>query len=147
MTIEETVKEYQCSGCVNGHDLSCYKKDAGGTIGRACSVHYPGTFIIGVGKILLGMPKGFNHLGAFDWKNVGFGIFSTYDEFIAEYHHILDQPKYSVPVWRYRNEAGHTFLRIYSPRVNAPAIVVVLEDCIDKFTCIEITKQDMEYMD
>jgi hypothetical protein len=70
----------------------------------------------------------------------------TYEEFSKEYVNMLEQPKYCVPVWRYRNNDEHTFLRIYNPRTNQPEIIVILEDCLDKFSCIEITEKDMEYM-
>jgi hypothetical protein len=93
------------------------------------------------------MPKGFNRIGNVDFREMGFGIYKTYDDFMVDYSNIEEKPKFCVPVWRYRSGDGHTFLRLYNPRVNVAEIVVVLEDCLDQFTCIEITEEDIKYMD
>jgi hypothetical protein len=93
------------------------------------------------------MPKGFNRLGRVQFSDMSFGVFQTYEEFAKEYTNLIEKPKFCMPVWRYRNEQGHTFLRIYNPRINYPAVVVILEDCLDKFSCVEITQEDINAMD
>jgi hypothetical protein len=88
----EFVEEYQCPGCM-GCDNE-YSKKRNNSL--TCSKHYPGTMMPGVGKILLGMPKGFNRMGPIeDFKRMGFEIYSTYDDFIKDYKNI--QTKYCVP--------------------------------------------------
>ena len=51
------VEKYQCSGCMGGDDTSCFKTATTGGIG--CGEHYAGTIISSIGKIFLGMPKGY----------------------------------------------------------------------------------------
>lgn len=61
--IKKAVKEYQCSGCINGYDpveSGCFKPC---DTGCGCGAHRAGTFMLAVGKLFLGMPKGFNRLG------------------------------------------------------------------------------------
>ena len=60
MTNEEAVKEYQCPGCVSGPYEECFTEKPNNA---GCAEHCPGTMMIPVGKIFLGMPKGFNRIG------------------------------------------------------------------------------------
>jgi len=145
--IKDAIEEYQCSGCMSGSDISCFKTDEIGN-SAACGNHRAGTLITGIGKIFLGMPKGFNRLG------VGFGgdanlridIFEKHEDSWAK-NDATGYAKWNIPVWKYKNEAGHTFVRGLSPRTNRPFLQVILEDCMDKFDCLEITQEDIDGMD
>lgn len=55
--------------------------------------------------------------------------------------------KWMIPNWKYKNKLGHTLVRVYNPRVNMPVIHIFLEDCLEKINCLEITEEDINYMD
>jgi hypothetical protein len=57
---KKAVSEYQCSGCINGPALTCFKN---ANFGIGCGDHKAGTIMCGYGHIFLGLPKGFNRLG------------------------------------------------------------------------------------
>jgi hypothetical protein len=137
------VEEYQCPGCVSGPP-DCYAPNG---IDVSCTKHCPGTYSPGIGHILLGMPKGFNRIGHLDFRrDMGFSMYNTYEDFIKDYVNI--KTKYCVPVWRYLSSMErHTFLRLFNPRTNTPEIVIILEDCVAEFKCIEITESDIGFMD
>lgn len=61
MTTEEMIKNYQCSGCVGSEFPDCYETE-GEDIG--CSKHCAGTTFSDIGRVFLGLPKGFTRLGA-----------------------------------------------------------------------------------
>jgi len=132
--MKNAIREYQCPGCVSGDDFKCYQ--SGDSL--ACFKHCPGTIVPTVGKIFLGMPKGFSRLGT---SNLKIMIYKTFErsEWISD--------KWNVPVWKYLNKNGHTLIRGLSPRLNESFLYIFLEDCIDKIHCIEITQDDVDYMD
>lgn len=135
--IKNAIEEYQCSGCINGGNTKCFIKNETGGVG--CGKHYAGTMISGIGTILLGMPKGFNRLGAsVDLKP---NIYKSFDE--CDWKPNM----WNVPVWKYLSKDGHTFVRGVSPRLNAPYIHIFLENCIDKIDCLEITENNIINMD
>ena len=131
--IENAILEYQCSGCIGANVDECYTK---GTF-EECSGHVAGTYISGVGKIFLGMPKGFNRLG--NNENIKIYIFENIEN--EQYD------KFNVPVWKHLNKAGHTIVRGIQPRLNYSFIHIFLEDCLDKIDCINITDDDILNMD
>jgi len=45
----KAIEEYQCSGCMIGGDISCFKPYADGV---GCGRHFAGTIISGIGKIV-----------------------------------------------------------------------------------------------
>ena len=135
--VKKAIEEYQCSGCISGHNTECFEANENG--GCGCGKHYAGTMVLpGIGKIFLGMPKGFNRLGKFvDAKPYIFEKFENgwgYD-------------KFNIPAWKYLNENGHTVVRGLSPRINVPFIHIFLEDYREKIECIEITDADIKEMD
>jgi hypothetical protein len=144
--IKEAIEEYQCSGCVSGSNVSCFEKDdLNGT--AACGKHTAGTMIMGIGRIFLGMPKGFNRLGhphENPKANLKIEIFETRKDGWEE---PTGYQKWNIPVWKYKNEAGHTFVRGLAPRNNRPFLHIFLEDCMDSFDCLEITQEDVDGMD
>lgn len=142
MKIELAIEEYQCSGCVAGGDTKCgiYKQ---GEHHSGCTKHVAGTIVYpGVGTIFLGMPKGFNRMGPYSGMKIH--MFTSYADFMEKWN---GYNMWNIPVWKYRNENGHIFLRGLSPRNNCPLLHIILEDCLEKFDCLEITQKDLDEMD
>ena len=140
--ISSAVERYQCSGCISGSDITCFKaNETSGGVG--CGKHLSGTTIIGIGKVFLGLPKGFNRLGHLG--NMKPVIFISFKEFAEsgwkEYN------KFNRPVWKYLDEHGNTLVRGLMPRRNEPFLHIFLEDCISQIDCLEITKEDIDEMD
>lgn len=137
---QKAVENYQCTGCLKGSSTKdgCYKKSGD----SSCLSHIPGTMILGLGKILLGYPKGFNRMGPVEKMNTQ--IFQDEKEFSNTWG---EYDKFNVPVWKYKSEEGHVIVRGLSPRTNSPFIHIFLYDRMDKINCLEITKQDLEGMD
>jgi len=136
------VSEYQCSGCAVGPEknMSCYRSRQRGSYDVSCAAHCPGTIMYPVGTILLGLPKGFNRVGAIDGEYSNYYL-NLHTSFSDSY------TMFNIPVWKHLNEFGHTIVRFYSPRVNRGAIDIFLENCMDKIDCLEITKEDIDNMD
>jgi hypothetical protein len=131
------IEEYQCSGCISGCNISCFKPNVHGGIG--CGEHYSGTIISFIGKIFLGMPKGFNRLG--NHEKLKPNIYDTYES--SEWKYDI----FNIPVWKYLSKDGHTFVRGIMPRRNETFIHIFLENCIDKINCLEISQSDVDGMD
>jgi hypothetical protein len=134
-TVPTAVKEYQCPGCVSGGE--CFEKDP---CSEACDKHHAGTLLCGIGKLFLGLPNGFNRLGECNTK---IQIFNTF----GQLKDLWSYDKFNVPVWKHLNECNHTIIRGISPRINCPFIHIVLENCMDKVNCLEITSKNIEEMD
>lgn len=141
--MKKQVDNYQCSGCIKGSSTSdgCYKQRSPNDL--SCSSHLSGTLTSTQGKILLGMPKGFNQLGP--WGEMPMNIFANKEAFEKEWG---SYNKLNLPVWKYKNSQGHVFVRGMSPRRNCPFLHVFLEDSIfNEINCYEITEEDLESMD
>ena len=135
--VKKAIEEYQCSGCISGHNIECFGESESG--GCGCGKHYAGTMVLPmIGKIFLGMPKGFNRLGEF--VNAKPSIFEKFEDGWG-------YNKFNYPVWKYLNENGHTVVRGLCPRINVPFIHIFLEDCREKIDCLEITDADIKEMD
>ena len=132
--IVKAVEEYQCPGCFYGINSECYEisKD------QSCDKHVSGTMANLIGKLFIGMPKGFNRLGEFHKTKIN--IFEKYDD---GWGYNL----FNVPVWKHLDKHNNTLVRGICPRINHPFIHVFLEDCIDKIDCLEITHENIEQMD
>lgn len=135
--VKKAIEEYQCSGCVAGGDISCFKQNENGV---GCGRHCAGTRLYGIGLLLLGMPKGFNRLG--DNSKLKPNIYETFESFDWDGY-----DKFNIPVWKFLSPEGHTFVRGLSPRVNQSFIHIFLEDCMDKIDCLEISQEDVDNMD
>jgi len=132
------IEEYQCPGCIVGGDISCFEANSKGGVG--CGKHHAGTIIFpGIGNIFLGMPKGFNRLG--EYIKLKPAIYDTFESSDWKYD------MWNIPVWKHLSKDGHTFVRGIMPRRNEPFIHVFLENCIDKINCLEISQDDIDYMD
>ena len=142
MNAEQAVKEYQCSGCTNGPYEECFSID---NKSLACKNHTAGTSIFPqYEKIFLGMPKGFNKIGKNSKIDPEIQIFKTFEQkidFNWEYDFL------NIPVWKYLDKFGNTIIRGYSPRINEGFIHIILEDCIDKIDCFEITEKELLKID
>lgn len=133
--LKEAIKEYQCSGCVSGPPLKCFTTCEAG--GKGCGSHIAGTLLSGIGKIFLGLPKGFNRLGVQE------GLIPKIFETIGE----MQYDHWNVPAWKFLNKEGHTLIRGIMPRRNEPFLHIFLEDCRDKIECREITQEEIDNMD
>lgn len=133
--IKKAVEEYQCPGCVCGSDISCYQKGEG----VECFRHVAGTTLMPqIGRIFLGMPKGFNRLGLCEKFKI-----TIFEE--VEDGWVFD--KFNVPVWQYLDKHGNTLVRGICPRINWPFLHVFLGDVRSEIDCIEITQKDVNEMD
>lgn len=131
--IKEAIEKYQCVGCMSGSSVECYEK--GFSLG--CQRHFPGTRILGDGKIFTGLPIGFTHLGPYDDQYIL--IFESYETAGFDYDFL------NIPVWKYVKD-GHTFVRGLSPRINTPLIHIFLEDCSDKIDCHQLTEDNLAHI-
>jgi hypothetical protein len=97
------------------------------------------------GLIFLGMPKGFNRLGSMQGQKeyLKISIFENWEHCKKEFEY----DKFNIPCWKYRNSKGYIFVRGLSPRINLPFLHIILEDCLDKIDCLEITEKDLADMD
>lgn len=136
MKTEDAIKEYQCTGCVDGSFPECYKTDAG--YGITCRKHVAGTGVSFIGKIFLGMPTGFNRLGMAEKTELH--IFEDYTEDVK-------YDKFNVPVWKYLDKHGNTLVRGLRPRINDPFVHVILGNHLDKIDCREISQEEIDAMD
>jgi hypothetical protein len=144
--VQTAIERYQCSGCASGCDIKC-GKFAKRDWSESCSEHFPGTSIGLFIKIFLGMPTGFNRTGTSMGEKVPLclDIFKSFDEIWGKDGKPYDH--FNIPVWKHLNDDGHTLVRGLSPRNNAPFLHVILEDCMDRIDCFEVTKELMEEMD
>ncbi|MEK6829855.1 MAG: hypothetical protein AABY15_07080 [Nanoarchaeota archaeon] len=140
-TVKKAVETFLCPGCVKGSDTSCYKKNP--NLGESCANHNAGTYVSSIGRILLGMPTGFNRLGQANILDIG--IYNKFSE--VERKGIYGYSKFNVPVWKHLTKDGHTIVRGFSPRINRPFIDIYTENCLDKINCQEITEKDISEMD
>lgn len=134
MTGREMVKEYMCPGCMNGSDLTCYEKH---NLHSNCAKHCPGTMCFPGGRIMLGMPKGFNKVGETDKPQIW--IYETMEEFGG-----FDI--FNIPVWKYF-DGRVTMIRGLSPRINRGFLMVVSGDVRKQVDCMELTIENLDNMD
>ena len=126
------IEEYQCSGCVCGNDTECYEQ-SDNNIG--CNKHCAGTTLMPGGRIFLGMPKGFNKVGP-RGNELKIQIFDKYDD-------MWEMDYLNVPIWKHLDKNGNTIIKGLSPRIMYPFLFVILENCLDKITCHELTKENL----
>lgn len=135
--LKKAIEEYQCTGCIKGCDISCYEPKEGFGIG--CGKHFAGTYISSIGKVFLGMPKGFNRLGKSEETKIQ--IYNSYEECDWKFD------MWNIAIWKHLDKNGNTLVRGIMPRRNEPFIHVFLENCIDKINCFEITEEHINQMD
>jgi len=137
----EMIKKFQCPGC----SLDCSNieiKESGKEMFR-CESHSAGTILGGVGKIYLGMPKGFDKVGAI--KNNLDEETTTNIRFHSEKDYSFFD-KFNLPICA-REVDGYLFIRTFCWRINRsyidvikggnlsflPSGVLVLDEFIDDF--------------
>lgn len=131
----ESVKIYQCPGCVLGED-DCYKECEGKSI--ECSSHVAGTMGSGIGKFYLGLPKGFNRFGA--QKKLQLKIYETQKDQEDEWKY----DEFNVSVWKYKTNEGHILIRGYMPRINEGFIHVILDGDYESIRAHKIDISDID---
>ena len=134
MTEAEMIEEYICSGCVSGPYPECHKPP-GDYVG--CLGHVLGTFMMGIGSLALGLPRGFNRPGPAhepDPKGEHRNTMmircwtdpkkATWNGGSSIWNNL------NVPVWAMVRD-GALFVRTYMPRTNYTAIDVVAGGSLD----------------
>jgi len=139
--MNKLVRKYQCPGCSFGASDECYEKMPN-TI--TCENHVVGTRshdLMGIVKVMLGLPNGFNQTG--NNENPIF-IFEKWDD--CEW---FGDTIYNIPDWYHVNKAGHTLIRVYQPRKNLGFTLVFGEDVSRKlpWSCRVITQEMIDKMD
>ncbi len=129
------INEFQCPGCTAGSGTEgCRALKVENRDGAACDGHVPGTFRLGGPLWSLGLPKGFNQVGArYVRRHDG------PDEPRGGRSYIRLWPNgetpsfwntYNVPVWAMVKD-GYLFVRTYSPRTNFGYVDVVQGGTLD----------------
>lgn len=132
MNVIEAIKEYQCPGCMIGPDENCLKTENG-----ECLNHVAGSFVAPVvGWVFLGMPKGFNR----NAKEVKIRIYNTLQDY-GDYNFL------NVPVWKYKDKNGNTFVQGLMPRLGRPFYHIFLTDCMNEINCHELTEAELNSID
>jgi hypothetical protein len=129
----DMIEEFQCMGCTCGGDTKecdCYDFCDLGT-GFWCLGHSAGTFLMGVGKIALGLPTGFNKVGTiktgFEDEKDRNSKRNTNIRFIIDPADRSDEKGYddfNVPVWAMEKD-GFLFVRVMCPRINYTYVDVI----------------------
>ena len=119
--VEKMISNFQCPGCLKGSSpcTECPSFHLNHEFGWNCKNHIPGTIMVGVGKIFLGMPKGFNKVGACEQIGEQMVIIRFWQEGEKPFWDYLN-----IPVWA-MEEYGYLFVRTYCPRVNRGYIDVI----------------------
>jgi hypothetical protein len=113
----QMIDTFQCPGCIHGTDPeTCSKhklsQDTPGSF-FYCVNWRPSTFMGGVGRIALGLPRGFLRTGMVEFGDKPF----CYIRLFKKPEDMLGYDKFNVPVWAMERD-GHLFVRCYSPRNN-----------------------------
>lgn len=114
------IREFQCPGCSCGTycDEGCkaYELDESYEGEKPhffrCKGWHPGTFMGGVGRIALGLPKGFTRVGAVDLE-----IMKHYLRLYESPEKRPEYDRFNIPVWAMEKD-GYLLVRCYSPRSN-----------------------------
>lgn len=125
------IEKFQCPGCSGGCDpdncdmfkVTRYENQFGGTFQLFyCESQSAGTILSGAGKIALGLPKGFDKVGAI--SNC-----LNYDKITTNIRLFLSTPinfynYLNIPVWAMELD-GYLFVRTYSPRINVGYVDII----------------------
>ena len=119
--VQEMISEFQCPGCTCGTspctECESYKPQGGES--WVCAGHSAGTMILGIGKIFLGMPKGFDHVGPNEQIGQRYQMIRLWQAGTSPAWDYLN-----VPVWA-REKDGYLFVRTYCPRLNRSFVDVI----------------------
>ena len=134
---ETVIKGLQCVGCASGDYPTCFAQSS---IGIGCKNHVAGTMVSSIGRIFLGLPKGFNRLGECD--NLKLFIFENQAQHIEQ----CSYDKWNVPVWKYQY-GNYVLVRGFMPRLNKGFLHIILDGQIGEIKCYEVTESDIDAMD
>lgn len=123
----EMITEFQCPGCSCGtwaKDCDQLKIDTQTEEGSfrgsfRCSSHHAGTIMVGFGKILLGMPVGFNKIRA---EKVLIHL--------ADQDNFCSFNRFNIPVWVMEKD-GFLFVRVFCPRISLSHILVIQGETVE----------------
>lgn len=124
------IEEFQCPGCTCGYKTNeCDAFDfTNQDTGCWCLGHSAGTIIMGLGKIALGMPKGFNRVGTiltgFEDDNDRNRRRRTNIRLTTETLKESPYDEFNVPVWAMEKD-GYLFIRVMCPRINYTYVDVI----------------------
>lgn len=123
-TIEKAIYNFQCAGCVCGSSpktcdkfqLSSHENNEG-----HCANHVPGTLMYPGGRMILGMPTGFDKIRGADQK-----------EFINIYEKgsIPEFDFLNLPVWAMEHE-GNLFVKVVCARILSIFTYIILGGKMD----------------
>lgn len=116
---KQMIEEFQCPGCMHGpdtKDCAQFKPERDGSMAQ-CIGHVPATAVFpAVGRIVLGLPKGFNRVGS-----------QTPGPFVRCWEAAADcvqWNKFNLATWAMESD-GHLFVRTYMPRINLSVVDVI----------------------
>lgn len=137
----KAIEAYQCPGCVAGSDTKCGAcKPTGDGNGVGCGGHTAGTRMMGAGLMLLGMPKGFMRCGPEEHNCKPLIFEKMADALCFDF--------LNIPVWKWKNEEGHVFVRGLQPRRNTTFLHVYLSaEGYDTINCHELAAEEIEKID
>jgi hypothetical protein len=119
--IIQAIKDLQCSGCVSGSDPRTCDAYQAAQFDDGCAAHCAGTTMARGGRIHLGMPKGFDKVGALhEGQTDNTRLFIDRDPSPA-WNHL------NVPIW-YRYDGTYTYVRTFCPRVGVQYIDAFIGD-------------------
>ena len=133
--IKNAIEEYQCPGCISGSNTKCasFKLD-----GAGCAEHFAGTLVTYIGKIALGMCKGFNRVSV-----PGNSPETIHHEKYEDFFEDETDVTYNIPLQKWKNEKGQVEAIVYAPRINHFMRLVFEEDCMNKLNCPKQYIQDL----
>lgn len=129
----EMVKEFQCPGCSCGIDPETCKRfdlasESWGFHSNSgfhyCKNWLPSTFFGGIGRVALGLPKGFCRIGVLDFEKV------TCYVRLHESPKDIRYNKLNVAVWAMVQD-GYLFVRVFSPRINTTYVDIIKDGSLD----------------
>lgn len=134
--LQSMVDRFQCTGCTLGSDTKTCEsfRPSDSMANMSCKSWSPGTMAFPGGRMMLGLPTGFDHLGACEVGRSFKLLLMTRDEFIRRSQTPTDGygtfDTFNVPVWA-MVEDGFLFVRRFAPRINFTSIDVVKDGTMD----------------
>ena len=118
------VEKFQCTGCVRGSDINCdHFKLEDWDAGFWCSGHLAGIILDGPGRVVFGLPKGFDRVGAI-MIDVGKGRKRSTNIRFSLDPSELRYDKFNIAVWA-MEEDGYLFVRSICPRLNLTFVDII----------------------
>lgn len=111
----QMIDDFQCPGCIHGTDPEeCPKYELFDERKHFhCKNWRPSTFMGGIGRICLGLPKGFTRTGMVEFGDKPF----TYLRLYESPEHRPEYDRFNIPVWAMEKD-GYLYVRCFCPRSN-----------------------------